>query len=256
MRWRSSLIEAVSCPCVCGMTSTLLPGAAGRAFCSSETAQPPAWLFSSLSDGESFACWSKHSPIEKAVCDRCHIIIKKLRHQVITFTVFDGTNSRNISVKVSREKLLGVVYFADDFVLVDDLKAQLGSSFHERIPSLDEIKYIDNVGYMLHPEIFMNSENTSWWEYLLFGAIHYAQETAIVVSPPDFTIPYHAFKYAHNKGKDITQISLSRFATDEVRRLQMLYFIEFKYSRTKEASHPDELAYLIESFSDVMRQFW
>jgi len=42
--------------------------------------------FLPLSDGESFAGWSKNSPIEKAVCERRHIIIKKLRHQVITFT--------------------------------------------------------------------------------------------------------------------------------------------------------------------------
>jgi hypothetical protein len=30
--------------------------------------------------------WSKNSPIEKAVCERRHILIKKLCHQVITFT--------------------------------------------------------------------------------------------------------------------------------------------------------------------------
>ncbi len=42
--------------------------------------------FLSISDGESFAGWSKNSPIEKAVRDRRHTIIKKLRHQVITFT--------------------------------------------------------------------------------------------------------------------------------------------------------------------------
>src|SRR5437016_1734037 len=40
----------------------------------------------SPSIGESLAGRSKNSPIEKAVCDRRHIIIKKLRHQVITFT--------------------------------------------------------------------------------------------------------------------------------------------------------------------------
>jgi hypothetical protein len=45
--------------------------------------------FLSLSDGESFAGWSKNSPIEKAVCDRSHIILKKLRHQVITFTAWE-----------------------------------------------------------------------------------------------------------------------------------------------------------------------
>ena len=40
----------------------------------------------SLSDGESLAGRSKKSPVEKAVCDRRHIIIKKLCHRVITFT--------------------------------------------------------------------------------------------------------------------------------------------------------------------------
>jgi hypothetical protein len=46
----------------------------------------PAWPFSSLSDGETFAGRSKYSPIEKAVCGKRHRIIKKLHHQVITFT--------------------------------------------------------------------------------------------------------------------------------------------------------------------------
>jgi TPP-dependent pyruvate/acetoin dehydrogenase alpha subunit len=78
----------------------------------------------------------------------------------------------------------------------------------------------------------------------------------LVIAPTDFTIPYRAYKYAHVKGKDIAQMSLSKFATDEVRRHQMYYLIEFKYTRIKEASHPDELAYLAENFSDVMRQFW
>ncbi len=41
----------------------------------------------SLSDRESLAGRSKNSPIEKAVCDRRHIIIKKLCHRVITFTL-------------------------------------------------------------------------------------------------------------------------------------------------------------------------
>jgi hypothetical protein len=40
----------------------------------------------SLRDGESLAGRSKNSPVEKAVCERRHIIIKKLCHRVITFT--------------------------------------------------------------------------------------------------------------------------------------------------------------------------
>src|SRR5215813_11074026 len=48
-------------------------------------------LFLRLRDGESQAFWSKPSPIEKAVCDRRHRTIKKLRHQVITFTRYINT---------------------------------------------------------------------------------------------------------------------------------------------------------------------
>jgi hypothetical protein len=43
-------------------------------------------LFLPEARDESEAFWSKHSPIEKALYDRHHRMIKKLRHQVITFT--------------------------------------------------------------------------------------------------------------------------------------------------------------------------
>jgi hypothetical protein len=42
--------------------------------------------FSSLYDGKGFAGWFKSFLFEKALCDKRHTIIKKLRHSVITFT--------------------------------------------------------------------------------------------------------------------------------------------------------------------------
>lgn len=172
-------------------------------------------------------------------------------------TVFDGTNSKNIPAKIMMSKLLGVVYFTDDQLLLEDIKALHGSSIYERVPFYKDLNFEYNIGYMLSPEGLMYPENASWWEYLLFGAIHYAKETVLVVSPTDFTIPYNALKYAHTKGKDIVQISLSQFVTDEVRRLQMLYIIEDRYTiRRKEANDPHYLAELVENFSDVMKQFW
>src|SRR5260221_2493034 len=50
----------------------------------------------SLSDRESLAGRSKNSPIEKAVCDWRHIIIKKLCHRVITFTHLTASNQSSL----------------------------------------------------------------------------------------------------------------------------------------------------------------
>jgi hypothetical protein len=58
--------------------------------------------FPSLSDGESLAGWSKNSPIEKAVCDMRHIIIKKLCLQVITFTDY-MINPRRIYQRLEKK---------------------------------------------------------------------------------------------------------------------------------------------------------
>ena len=66
----------------------------------------PAWSFSSLSDGETFAGRSKYSPIEKAVCGKRHRIIKKLHYQVITFTRCEvsklGNDTTSAAAKVEK----------------------------------------------------------------------------------------------------------------------------------------------------------
>lgn len=97
--------------------------------------------------------------------------------------VFDGTNSKGDPVKVIRQKLLGVVYFVDAITSPDIIKAQFGSSFHERVPSLRDVEDVANIGTILYPEGLLYPENLNWWEYLLFGAIHYAKETILVSLP-------------------------------------------------------------------------
>jgi hypothetical protein len=171
-------------------------------------------------------------------------------------SVFEDTRGR--SVKVMRHVVGARLSFFDwEYGQPPkDIADRLGGDINRRVPLSSDIDDSHKLCSELSARYRLNLTLSRWWEVMLATALHYAKDTALLVAPQKFVIPDHISRRFAAEGKLVTRVSMAGFTRPELHRLQVYPLIEHGYPPRGNNMAPEHLAFLVEHFGAMMKQFW
>ncbi|MDO0930802.1 hypothetical protein QQY66_03595 [Streptomyces sp. DG2A-72] len=169
----------------------------------------------------------------------------------------DYKNRYGEPVKVSAWDIHGRANFNGWVLTMEEIRNQLGDDLTSRMPQHATLLNLDLHSLRLPGVQGPELDWGRWWEVLLAVALQYAKEAILLIAPHHFVVPAHINAQAAASGKRIAHISTAGFTREELRKMGIAYFLEHRYPKKRlDANDPVHRAYLVDRFSDVMKQFW
>lgn len=181
--------------------------------------------------------------------------VAKWEYRTERVSVYESKDKEH---RVDLKKVKGMASFCDPGVPLQEIRSEFGAEFEQRIPGAESVGEYEGLGLVPTELADRARAGSPWWELLLLGALRYAKETVLCVSPAQFSIPREIAAMAATEGKALHRISLSSFTQDEHRQLMNEYSVpdSFGFPPTEDGNSIEWMGAIIERYDYIMQQFW